>query len=370
MGNGRVWIFFALVLATAALDRLASPACGQERHVHLLILADTSEEDRGGRKNRAAPGCKIDVDLVRTYFDQNAPHGRLVVEPPVVGRELTKQNVLNAIAGVDAKGETLVVYFSGHGSYAGRDTRQPRAELSKLKMPFGYDHHISRSELRVAMLGRDPRLAVLITDMCSNLSTFEPPKPDSPWSYSTPNVVPLFEELFLKPYGLVVDVCATKPPEVGYGDSKNGGFFTCSLLATLGEKAAQRLPWKDTLALVQTEVTNIFRDEDHPRGRYNSTTGKYQQTQTVHAYSLLDPSTFTNSIGMKMVRIPGGVATLGKENSSDYPLRTVRVEPFFMGAHEVTVGQFRKFVEATRYYPKAKLCGRAKTTSRNFEDRV
>ncbi len=79
--------------------------------------------------------------------------------------------------------------------------------------------------------------------------------------------------------------------------------------------------------------------------------------------------TIVNSIGMKLVRLPAGEFTMGSRESPEvldrafpaYNLKTkadlcederpahrVRItRPFYLGMHEVTVGQFRRFVEAS-----------------------
>ena len=81
------------------------------------------------------------------------------------------------------------------------------------------------------------------------------------------------------------------------------------------------------------------------------------------------PSEITNSIGMKLVLIPAGEFLMGAKlspeevykkypggpkNSSYYkaehPRHKVRItRPFYMGVHEVTVGDFKKFVATTSY---------------------
>lgn len=63
------------------------------------------------------------------------------------------------------------------------------------------------------------------------------------------------------------------------------------------------------------------------------------------------------------VAIPGGVFTMGSDPSKDplayenelWPAGAVDVETFYLGRYEVTVAQFRAFVEATGYHadPKA-----------------
>src|SRR3989304_173996 len=83
--------------------------------------------------------------------------------------------------------------------------------------------------------------------------------------------------------------------------------------------------------------------------------------------------TITNSIGMKLILIPAGEFMMGNGHAPDeeveamkpygipadlvkkfikdeYPQHRVRItKPFYLGSYEVTVGQFRKFVEDTGY---------------------
>ena len=82
------------------------------------------------------------------------------------------------------------------------------------------------------------------------------------------------------------------------------------------------------------------------------------------------PIVIENSIGMKLVRVPAGEFSMGSDESpaalavsfpqyeprrlaelgDEAPVHRVRiVRDFFLGQHEVTVGQFRQFVEASGY---------------------
>jgi len=84
------------------------------------------------------------------------------------------------------------------------------------------------------------------------------------------------------------------------------------------------------------------------------------------------PAVFTNSIGMKFVRIPPGEFFMGSTEEDikavlarfpgagedfyarEKPQHKVRLTTaFFLGKHQVTVGQFRKFVAATGYKTEA-----------------
>ena len=90
------------------------------------------------------------------------------------------------------------------------------------------------------------------------------------------------------------------------------------------------------------------------------------------------PDEITNSIGMKLKLIPAGEFLMGSAKSpqeilrmfdlresfpvnfaNEHPQHKVRItKPFYFGVHEVTVGQFRQFVEATDYKTDAEKDGR------------
>ena len=86
------------------------------------------------------------------------------------------------------------------------------------------------------------------------------------------------------------------------------------------------------------------------------------------------PQVIENSLGMKFVRVPAGDFWMGSQESPealarDYPayerqrladladeapVHRVRIaRPFYLGQHEVTVGQFRQFVDASGYIPES-----------------
>src|SRR5205823_3800935 len=71
-----------------------------------------------------------------------------------------------------------------------------------------------------------------------------------------------------------------------------------------------------------------------------------------------------NSLGMRLVLIPAGEFQMGSPASDpdafdeEKPQHRVRItRPFYLGATEVTVGQFRRFVDATGYRTDAERDG-------------
>jgi formylglycine-generating enzyme len=86
------------------------------------------------------------------------------------------------------------------------------------------------------------------------------------------------------------------------------------------------------------------------------------------------PATVTNSLGMQMVRIPAGEFMMGNDTppqemakrypqyerkrledlTDEAPVHQVRLtRPFYMARHEVTVGQFRRFLLASGHVPES-----------------
>ncbi len=91
-----------------------------------------------------------------------------------------------------------------------------------------------------------------------------------------------------------------------------------------------------------------------------------------------DPVTLENSLGMRFVQVPAGTFQMGNARSlqrmqqlfpeyeesrlteldDEMPVHTVWItKNFWMGQHEVTVGQFRRFIEQSGYVPESVLDG-------------
>ena len=77
------------------------------------------------------------------------------------------------------------------------------------------------------------------------------------------------------------------------------------------------------------------------------------------------PAPEADSLGMKLVLVPAGAFLMGSPPGDPDPRengapahRVTITRPFYLGAHEVTVGQFRAFVEATGYRTDAERDGK------------
>ena len=67
------------------------------------------------------------------------------------------------------------------------------------------------------------------------------------------------------------------------------------------------------------------------------------------------PKTITGRNGSTMILIPNGIFEMGDHFSegeqSEQPIHEVELDAFYMDIHEITVGQYRTFIEATGHQP-------------------
>jgi len=76
-----------------------------------------------------------------------------------------------------------------------------------------------------------------------------------------------------------------------------------------------------------------------------------------------DEGSYTNFLGMRFVAIKPGSFTMGSpkemtvKGNDETPHQVRHTRPFFMQTTEITVGQFKKFVEATDYKTEAETAG-------------
>ena len=96
---------------------------------------------------------------------------------------------------------------------------------------------------------------------------------------------------------------------------------------------------------------------------FDASEARRRQGET--AQTIGRPIEMANSIGMKLRLIPAGAFMMGSpedekgRGNDEGPVHRVRItKPFYLGVYEVTVGQFRKFVDATGYKTEAETDGK------------
>ena len=119
-------------------------------------------------------------------------------------------------------------------------------------------------------------------------------------------------------------------------------------------------------------LREAFGDEEHSNPFESLPPVDQVEEEKAHASARPEPARISepraeivNSVGMKLKRIPAGELLMGSpENDPDVsndekPQHRVRItQPFYLGIHQVTRGQFRRFIEATRYQTEAEKDGK------------
>ncbi len=181
-------------------------------------------------------------------------------------------------------------------------------------------------------------------------------------------------EAKLKSQGDMLDLLAAISPKPAIGANRRQWLAAAILL----------LP---VLALILTEsmgLTHVLRrgetegaagkpriDSNYSKGAHRPppavapfTPAQGKQQQKAWAAYLGVEVVTTNSLGMKLVLIPPGRFTMGSPDDEpghkpeEGPRHEVEIsQPFLLGSHEVTVGQFKTFVEATDFLTETEKLG-------------
>lgn len=161
-------------------------------------------------------------------------------------------------------------------------------------------------------------------------------------------------------------------------DELRHGLFTYTVLEGLRGAAGREgdVSWGDLVAYVNRQMASREFARYVPENRRQEPIPAGGVPYTVLGrLSLPPPKTRTNSLGMKLSLIPAGEFQMGSSRSAkeiaelfgseeslfkdEHPQHPVQItQPFYLGVHEVTVGQFLRFVTATGYKTEAETDGK------------
>ncbi len=242
--------------------------------VHLLAVAASGTRDTVAKK--VGDDARNLAALFEESFAAAGKSGQLRTRV-VLGTETTASNVRAVIRGLAVRPQdTVVVFFSGHG---GLDARGRHI----LEMVSVED--LSTREVLDAVAAHNPRLSVLLTDVCHNHTgrkgETSPTMPvGTPHDLPRGRVIPwaTVEELFFSHRG-VVDMTAAEPGRPGRVESRGrGSYFTNALIQVLtaphgaatgvldrnGDRALQwteLLPEVRAVAGTRDAADNRYRDK-------------------------------------------------------------------------------------------------------------
>jgi L-fuconolactonase len=108
-------------------------------------------------------------------------------------------------------------------------------------------------------------------------------------------------------------------------------------------------------------VVGIVQDYFTAKGETAATKFFLGNSQTAYGWR---PREITNTLGMKLVHVPSGTFFMGSPQTEagrekeETQHEVELTKGFYLGAHEVTVGQFREFVKATKHQTDAEKDGK------------
>ena len=252
-----------------------------------VILATTDSDEPHGRT------AKNNSDAMERLFQTHVVDKAVTILkiPP---QQLNRQTVLSLIANLPLRIEDAVVfYYSGNGSI-------DRRLGQYFELPVAQEE-LYRSEVRSAILAKNPRLCVLLSDFCDSSATasnLDEPSENQP-SADKPVVnisatAPLFFELFFVSRG-IVDINSSETGQISSANENHVGYFTDTLTTLLAINGNKALSWRRVFPYIQSDTSRIFA-RSFPDGA-DIGEGRKQSTQTPVLLQLgdniVDPQTLS-----------------------------------------------------------------------------
>src|SRR5262245_23311290 len=284
----------------------------------------------------------------------------------------------------DDSGESSVTKLTRLGVVMGTvDYISPEQALNSQRADIRSDLYSLGCTFYYLLTGRvpfpaDEPMAKLLAHSCEQAVPVEQLRPDPP-----PRVVDIVHKLMAKhpdarhqtPAELVLDLAALTPPPntvspPPFPSPLPVAFANSSIGKGNGQgrgKGKVYSGWRSRGWIIAAVIlsplligllVHLFRSEKH--------VSPSNGTAENHAAS---PSKeITNSLAMKLVRIAPGQFFMGAppderpRRLDETPAHEVTItQPFYLGAHLVTVGNFRAFVQATGYQTEAEKAGDTRT---------
>jgi len=281
------------------------------------------------------------------------------------GRLPLKGNIEDAIRDVlraAGKGDLVLVSFSGHGVHLdGKTFLCPTG--AKLARPD--ETMIALADVYRDLDASRASRKLLWVDACRD----DPrPKGSKSAAAHAKSVAGVVASLKAPPEGILT-LASCKAGQVSWEERTFGhGLFMHYLLEGLAGKADQEERGNRDRRVSILELYN-YANIKTTRFTLNDRQKSLQTPELfgkiIGDFDIVEPppgppKELTNSIGVKLKLIPAGEFLMGSPESEkvrhddEGPQHRVRItRPFYLGVHEVTVGQFREFVEDTGYKTEA-----------------
>jgi len=231
----------------AVLLSFATHVCAQR--VHLVTVHDS--------ESGISASCKKDVFSVTNILQE---WNNISVKP--LKTKTRADGLLRTIEALSVgENDVLFFYYAGHGIC----DAQKQHFLTMNYTPTQYDT-LSRNRLREALLAKNARLTILVTDCCANIGSVE-----GAVGGATPDLDKNLRQLF-SASGLV-DINSSSPGESAWGSDAKGGLFTDAFYTAFYHCS----DWNAFFAYVKEQTAANYKEF------------KNEQYRLMHAYTANDP---------------------------------------------------------------------------------
>jgi hypothetical protein len=191
--------------------------------MYVVIVANSLDGSIGN-------GCKVDESKIDLEFSNIADALGITVEKHVIAdKDFTKENVLNALSGIQPGSNDIVVFFyRGHG-FRLADQKSSWPQMSMRYSPYQPIEGLPLEDVYSAIVGKGARLNLVFGDLCNSVVGRSQPTNQASSSLQSdfyPNLDKL-RKLFLYSRGSIL-AAAASPGEVSWVNAYDGGFFTSS----------------------------------------------------------------------------------------------------------------------------------------------
>ena len=205
--------------------------------LHAIIFANTKcpGEEPGSMGIGPSVTCdyqrmKIEFETMASFLNYKKDFQWYEGSPNHFCRTNLESALNNLSCGKD---DIVIFYYSGHGGRSPKETQDPfpwmQLVVDPYRTPWNASQYYSLSQVLKRIEAKQPRLSIVLGDLCNSLSNAIPPK-DVPEMKGATKIskapCDFYKDLFLKVKGSIIS-SSSKPGETSAAFSDGGAFTIC-----------------------------------------------------------------------------------------------------------------------------------------------